>query len=78
MSRFDLFYVVVDECDELVDESIARRIVRLHQQRDAAVETDYSSEALLRYIRFGRRINPRVGHDRLRLNLSIVLIVDDF
>jgi hypothetical protein len=31
MSRFDLFYVVLDECDEVVDFNIARHIVNLHQ-----------------------------------------------
>jgi DNA replication licensing factor MCM6 len=30
MSRFDLFYVVVDERDEFLDNSIAKHIVSLH------------------------------------------------
>lgn len=32
MSRFDLFFVVVDECDEISDYNIARHIVSLHQR----------------------------------------------
>lgn len=30
MSRFDLFYVVVDEWDEFLDNNIAKHIVNLH------------------------------------------------
>ena len=32
MSRFDLFYVVLDELDEASDERIANHIVSVHQQ----------------------------------------------
>ena len=31
MSRFDLFFVVCDECDETADSQIARHIVKTHQ-----------------------------------------------
>src|SRR5262245_39772143 len=31
MSRFDLFFVVLDECDEIVDYNIARHIVNVHR-----------------------------------------------
>ncbi len=31
MSRFDLFYVVLDEGDELVDYNIARHIINIHK-----------------------------------------------
>jgi DNA replication licensing factor MCM6 len=37
MSRFDLFFVVVDECNEVADYNIARHITTLHQVRAAAV-----------------------------------------
>lgn len=30
MSRFDLFYVVVDERDDYLDDQIARHIVKMH------------------------------------------------
>ena len=30
MSRFDLFFVILDECNEFADEKIARYIVNLH------------------------------------------------
>ena len=31
MSRFDLFFILVDECNEVTDYAIARRIVDLHR-----------------------------------------------
>lgn len=30
MSRFDLFYVILDECNEVADKNIASHIVALH------------------------------------------------
>ncbi len=30
MSRFDLFFVVLDDCDENLDTTLARHIVNLH------------------------------------------------
>ncbi len=37
MSRFDLFFVVLDEPDEAADERIARHIVSVHQRKETAV-----------------------------------------
>ena len=34
MSRFDLFFVVLDECNEFSDYSIAQHIVNMHRQQD--------------------------------------------
>jgi len=38
MSRFDLFFVVLDDCDENLDTVLARHIVNLHQNMDKAVQ----------------------------------------
>lgn len=38
MSRFDLFFVVLDECDEKVDLNIAKHIVNVHRFRDEAFQ----------------------------------------
>jgi DNA replication licensing factor MCM6 len=58
MSRFDLFFVVLDECDERVDRHLAEHIVAIHRLRDDAVEPEYSTEQLQRYIRFARTFRP--------------------
>lgn len=58
MSRFDLFFVVLDECNEQVDRHLAEHIVGVHQLRDAAVEPEWSTEQLQRFIRFARTFRP--------------------
>jgi DNA replication licensing factor MCM6 len=58
MSRFDLFFVVLDECNESVDRHLAEHIVGVHQLRDAAIEPEFSTEQLQRYIRFARTFCP--------------------
>ena len=59
MSRFDLFFVVLDECEEEVDRHLAEHIVGLHQHRDEAIEPEFSTEQLQRYIRFAKTFQPR-------------------
>ena len=61
MSRFDLFFVVLDECTESADFNIARHILSLHRHRAQALEPTFSSEQLQRYIRYTRTIKPRVS-----------------
>ncbi|KAF2488103.1 DNA replication licensing factor mcm6 [Neohortaea acidophila] len=68
MSRFDLFFVVLDECNEQIDEHLARHIVGIHQLKDEAVEPEFSTEQLQRYIRFARLFQP-VFTDEARLRL---------
>ncbi|KIJ53815.1 hypothetical protein M422DRAFT_222539 [Sphaerobolus stellatus SS14] len=63
MSRFDLFFVVLDECDEKVDEMLARHIVGVHRFRDGAVNPEFSTEALQRYIRFARTFDPKMTRE---------------
>lgn len=58
MSRFDLFFVVLDECDEAVDRHLAEHIVGIHKDRDDAIEPEFSTEQLQRYIRFARTFKP--------------------
>ncbi|KAH7394964.1 MCM2/3/5 family-domain-containing protein [Phaeosphaeria sp. MPI-PUGE-AT-0046c] len=63
MSRFDLFFVVLDECDEAVDRHLAEHIVSIHKDRDDAVTPEYSTEQLQRYIRFARTFRPQFDED---------------
>lgn len=58
MSRFDLFFVIRDEPNEVVDRNLAEHIVNVHMNRDEAVEPDLSTEQLQRYIRFARTFRP--------------------
>ncbi|RDW69711.1 DNA helicase-1 [Coleophoma cylindrospora] len=58
MSRFDLFFVILDECNETVDRHLAEHIVGIHQLRDEAVQPEFTTEQLQRYIRFARTFKP--------------------
>lgn len=58
MSRFDLFFVILDECNEQTDRHLAQHIVGLHQLRDNAIAPEFSTECLQRYIRFARTFRP--------------------
>ncbi|KAK7695399.1 hypothetical protein QCA50_000035 [Cerrena zonata] len=60
MSRFDLFFVVLDECDEKADLNIAKHIVNVHRFQDEAIHPEFSTEALQRYIRYARTFNPKL------------------
>ena len=58
MSRFDLFFVILDECNESVDRHLAQHIVNIHRLRDDAVTPEFTTEQLQRYIRFARTFKP--------------------
>ncbi|KAG8993110.1 MCM DNA helicase complex subunit mcm6 [Tulasnella sp. JGI-2019a] len=61
MSRFDLFFVVLDECNKEVDERIATHIVNVHRLMDDAINPEFSTEQLQRYIRYARTFNPKLN-----------------
>ncbi|KAJ1729485.1 MCM DNA helicase complex subunit mcm6 [Coemansia biformis] len=67
MSRFDLFFVVLDEANETSDYNTARHIVRIHQLRSDAISPPFSAATLRRYIRFARTIQPMMNEDAARL-----------
>ena len=58
MSRFDLFFIILDECNESVDRHLADHIVNLHMLKDDFVQPEFSTEQLQRYIRFARTFKP--------------------
>ena len=58
MSRFDLFFVILDECNESIDRNLATHIVNLHALKDDSITPEFSTEQLQRYIRFARTFKP--------------------
>jgi DNA replication licensing factor MCM6 len=58
MSRFDLFFVILDDCIEQTDRNLAQHIVDVHQLRDDAVQPEFSTAELQRYIEFARTFKP--------------------
>ncbi|CAK7890947.1 DNA replication licensing factor Mcm6p [[Candida] anglica] len=60
MSRFDLFFVILDDCNEKIDTQLASHIVDLHMLRDEAINPPYSAEQVARYIRYAKTFKPRM------------------
>lgn len=63
MSRFDLFFVILDDCNERIDTQLASHIVDLHMLRDEAIDPPYSAEELSRYIRYAKTFKPKMTKD---------------
>jgi len=65
MSRFDLFFVVLDECDEITDFNIAKHILGTHKQEEPDVDTrpSFSMTDLQTYIRFARTLKPQISKE---------------
>jgi DNA replication licensing factor MCM6 len=63
LSRFDLFFVVLDDCNEEADRMVAEHILKVHRCEDQAVQTPYTKEQMQRYIRFARTLNPKLTEE---------------
>ena len=64
MSRFDLFFVVLDEQDEAVDFAIADHIIRAHCNSNEAAfvtsQTPFSMQDIQTYVAAARAIKPKL------------------
>lgn len=67
LSRFDLFFVVLDECDDVADYNVAKHIIDVHRCDEAVVEPPFSQDQMLRYIRFARTLNPSITEESRRV-----------
>ncbi|KAK1166047.1 zygotic DNA replication licensing factor mcm6-B-like [Acipenser oxyrinchus oxyrinchus] len=63
MSRFDLFFILVDDCNEVTDYAIARRIVDLHSRMEESVERLYTLDEIRRYLLFARQFKPKISKE---------------
>jgi len=67
LSRFDLFFVVLDECDETADYNVAKHILDVHCGSSEAVEPPFTKEMMQRYIRFAKTLNPVISPESERV-----------
>ncbi|KAJ1721098.1 MCM DNA helicase complex subunit mcm6 [Coemansia erecta] len=67
MSRFDLFFVVLDDANETSDYNTARHIVHVHQMLDDAVAPPFAPATLRRYVRYARTMQPVLTEEAARL-----------
>ena len=67
MSRFDLFFVIFDEKNDLEDFHIARHIVQMHRLQDKALNPDFSMAQLQTYIKVCRTLKPQFTRDSAQI-----------
>ncbi len=69
MSRFDIFFILTDECNTTVDKALASSIVKQHKtchQKSIEINkpegklNNLNPSSLLRYLKFAKYINPRI------------------
>ncbi|KAJ3114362.1 MCM DNA helicase complex subunit mcm6 [Physocladia obscura] len=70
MSRFDLFFVILDECEPQTDRHIARHIVNFHQMQEDGLTPDYSNAQLQNYLKYTRALKPKLSGDAVELLVS--------
>lgn len=74
MSRFDLFFVILDECDTEIDKRIASHIINRHRRREEYEWSEcvksreerqsglFSTEQIQHYIEFSKHFTPGRSH----------------
>ena len=72
MSRFDLFFILIDECNEVVDYWIAQRIVNFHTSDQQVVEKSriYTVADIHKYITFARLCKPKISTEAQAVMIS--------
>ncbi|KAM4626249.1 DNA replication licensing factor MCM6 [Discoglossus pictus] len=63
MSRFDLFFILVDDSNEVTDYAIARRIVDLHSRIEESIDRVYTLDEIRRYLLFARQFKPKISKE---------------
>ncbi|GAM28591.1 hypothetical protein SAMD00019534_117670 [Acytostelium subglobosum LB1] len=66
MSRFDLFFIVTDECNADLDKMIAQHIVAVHQKKEG-IERDFSLDDIKNYIAYAKTYNPVITPEAAEL-----------
>lgn len=65
MSRFDLFFILVDDCNPTTDYKIARSIVDLHTKLEDSISRTYETKDIARYIGFSRSFKPKITEESM-------------
>jgi DNA replication licensing factor MCM6 len=60
MSRFDLFFVILDECNENVDMNIAKHIINVHRFKELAISPEFNTESVQRFIKYAKTFEPKL------------------
>lgn len=61
MSRFDLFFVILDDCNEKIDTQLSSFIIDLHKGGDLFIDAPYSATQVRRYIKYAKTFKPKMN-----------------
>ena len=67
MSRFDLFFILTDECHQVSDYAIACKILDLHRDTDITIDKVYKETDIARYLAFARCFQPKISAEAQEL-----------
>jgi DNA replication licensing factor MCM6 len=69
LSRFDLFFVVLDDCNPDADRQVAQHILQVHRCEDntSAVKAPFTKDQMRRYIKFARTLHPKITPESQRV-----------
>ncbi|OAJ42272.1 hypothetical protein BDEG_25744 [Batrachochytrium dendrobatidis JEL423] len=70
MSRFDLFFVILDECHEQTDLCIAQHIINFHRFQEQGIVPEISTEKLKRYLTYARALKPKLTNEAMEYLVS--------
>lgn len=67
LSRFDLFFVVLDDCNVEADNKVARHILNVHRCEETTIKPPFTTEQMRRYIRLASTIDPQMTAESQRV-----------
>lgn len=67
MSRFDLFFVLCDDADELLDKHLSQFIVNMHMNKPVPIQDRISSKSIRTYIGAAKKLKPRLTKEAAEL-----------
>ncbi|KAJ3353646.1 MCM DNA helicase complex subunit mcm6 [Entophlyctis luteolus] len=70
MSRFDLFFIILDECEITSDRHVANHIVNFHMKQDMGLTPPYSTTQLQNYLKYTRALKPKMSGEAADLLVS--------
>lgn len=61
MSRFDLFFVVCDESNEINDAFLSEFIIGMHRNKDLTMTKKYDNKSIKLYISTAKKLKPMIN-----------------
>lgn len=67
MSRFDLFFVVCDESNNMADQHLSEFIINIHRFKQPSLAPKYTMKELKEYLSICRKIKPQLALESAKL-----------